>query len=105
MFFELRQYKTKPGKREGWVKVMEEKIITFHFQRGVTVVGSFIGQDENVYVWVRRFENEGQRDSFAKEISESEYWVKEVRPAINEMLDREAMQVTRLEATAKSVLQ
>ena len=47
MFFELRQYKTKPGTRASWVKVMEEKIIPFHASNGIVVVGSFTGQDDN----------------------------------------------------------
>jgi hypothetical protein len=29
MFFELRQYRVKPGQRERWVKFMEEEIIPF----------------------------------------------------------------------------
>jgi len=29
MFFELRQYRTKPGQRENWVRFMEEENIPF----------------------------------------------------------------------------
>jgi len=44
MFFELRQYRTKPGQRENWVKFMEEKIIPFQISQGMVVLGSFVGQ-------------------------------------------------------------
>lgn len=85
---------------------MEEKIIPFHVSRGIVVVGSFISPEkEDLYVWIRRFESEEERARYAKEVAESDYWKKELLPQIDEMMDRLAMQVTRLEATPKSVLQ
>ena len=85
---------------------MEEKIIPFHVSRGIVVVGSFISPEiEDLYVWIRRFESEEERARYAKEVAESAYWKKELLPQIDEMMDRSAMQVTRLEATRKSVLQ
>ncbi len=85
---------------------MDEKIIPFHVSRGIVVVGSFISPEiEDLYVWIRRFESEEERARYAKEVAESDYWKKEILPQIDEMMDRSAMQVTRLEATRKSVLQ
>ena len=58
MFFELRQYRTKPGQREKWVKFMEEEIIPFQVSKGMVILGSFVGQEEDdLYVWIRRFES------------------------------------------------
>jgi hypothetical protein len=37
MFFELRQYRTRPGQREKWVKFMEEEIIPFQVVKGSMV--------------------------------------------------------------------
>jgi hypothetical protein len=34
MFFELRQYRTKPEQREKWVKFMEEEIIPLPIRKG-----------------------------------------------------------------------
>ena len=42
MFFELRDYTTKPGKRGEWVDYMESEIIPFQVSRGMVVVGSFV---------------------------------------------------------------
>ena len=81
MFFELRQYKTKPGMRDAWVKTMEEKILPFHASKGVVVSGSFTGRDDdNTYVWLRRFDSQEQKETFAKTIAESDYWKNEVVP-------------------------
>ncbi|MBC8421060.1 MAG: NIPSNAP family protein [Desulfobacteraceae bacterium] len=105
MFFELRQYRIKNGQRARWVKLMEETIIPFQVSKGVVVIGSFIAQEEeDLYVWIRRFESEAERERLYKEIYESDYWIDEVKPQANEMLDRERMQNTRLEATPKSVI-
>jgi len=67
MFFELRQYRTQPGKREEWVAFMESEIIPFQISKGMVVIGSFVGEEEDdLYVWIRRFESEEQREQLYK---------------------------------------
>jgi hypothetical protein len=106
MFFELRQYRIGAGQRERWVKLMEEKIIPFQIAQGMVVIGSFIGQEEeDLYVWIRRFESEEERKALYAKVYESDYWKDEIAPLVGDMLDREKIQVTRLEATPKSVIQ
>ena len=105
MFFELRQYRINPGQRERWVKLMEEAIIPFQVSKGMVVVGSFIAQqDPDLYIWIRRFESEEERERLYKAVYESDYWQNVIRPQANEMLDPKNIQVTRLEATPKSVI-
>ena len=43
MLFELREYRTRPGKREEWVRVMEDEIIPFQMSKGVVVAGTGLG--------------------------------------------------------------
>ena len=75
MFFELRQYRTKPGQREKWVKFMEEEIIPFQVSKGMGHLGSFVGQEEDdLYVWIRRFESEAERERLYKAVYESDHW-------------------------------
>ena len=106
MFLELRKYRIKPGFREEWVKFMEEEIIPFQISKGMVVVGSFLGEEEDdLYVWIRRFQNEEERKRLYKEVYESDYWRNELSPRVGELMDREKIVVTRLEATPKSVIQ
>lgn len=106
MFFELRQYRTRPGQREAWVKYMEEVIIPFQIGKGMVIVGSFVGQEEdNLYVWIRRFESEADRERLYREVYQSDAWKNEIGPRVGELIDREQIKVTRLEATPKSVIQ
>ena len=106
MLFELRQYKIKPGQRDAWVRLMEDEIIPFQVSKGTVILGSFVGQeDESVYVWVRRFNDEAERERLYEEVYESDHRRDEITPRSHEMMERGSMQVTRLEATAKSPIQ
>ena len=106
MFFELREYRTKPGQRENWVRFMEEQIVPFQSWKGMVIVGSFVGQEEDdLYIWIRRFESEAELERLYKAVYESDTWKNEIAPKIPEMLDRDKSVVRRIEATPKSVAQ
>jgi len=105
MFFELRQYRIKDGKRAEWVALMEEEIIPFQVSKGMVIVGSFIGEQEpDLYVWMRRFESEQDRIGLYKAVYESDYWINVLKPKIDPLLDRTRIVVTRIEPTTKSVM-
>jgi hypothetical protein len=96
----------KEGQKETWVKLMEETIIPFQIAQGMVVIGSFVGeQEQDLYVWIRRFESEEQREALYEKVYQSETWQNEISPLVGEMLDRSKTIVTRLEATPKSVIQ
>ena len=83
MFFELREYRTKPGQRERWVRFMEEQVIPFQVSKGMVIAGSFVGQEEDdLYVWIRRFDSEAERERLYAAVYESETWKKEMDPHI-----------------------
>jgi hypothetical protein len=106
MFFELRQYHIRPGQRDNWVKCMEEEIIPFQVKMGMVILGSFVGEeDQSVYVWIRRFENEGERKRLYDLVYQSDYWKNQISPKVPTMIDREQIKVTRLAATPHSVIQ
>ena len=105
MFFELRQYRTKPGQRENWVRFMEEEIIPFQQSKGMTILGSFVGEEEDdLYVWIRRFESEAERERLYNEVYQSDHWKTNIAPRIPEMMDRERMKVSRIQATPASAM-
>ena len=106
MFFELREYRTLPGQRENWVKFMEEEIIPFQESQGMTILGSFTGEEEDdLYIWIRRFESEAQREKLYAAVYESDRWVNDIGPKVPEMLDRDKIVVRRIEATPRSEIQ
>ena len=106
MFFELREYRTLPGERENWVNFMEEIIIPFQVSKGMVILGSFIGQEEDdLYIWVRRFEDESEREELYEAVYESDVWKNDIDPKIPAMVDRSKMVVRRIEASSRSVIQ
>ena len=84
---------------------MEGVLLPFQISQGMVVVGSFVAEEEDdLYVWIRRFESEQERKRLYRKVYESETWKKEIKPEVDKMLDRERMIVTRLLPTSKSVI-
>ena len=103
MLFELRQYRTRPGQRENWVRYMEDVIIPFQTEKGMTILGSWVGEEEDdLFVWIRRFDSEEDRVRLYKEVYDSDYWKNVVAPRIPEMMDRERMRITRMTPTPQT---
>lgn len=105
-FFEIRQYKIKPGKMDAWVDLMHSQILPFQTSQGMVFCGSYRGEeDDSVYIWIRRFESEAQREQMYKDIYESDTWKNTIAPQVVELMDREAMIVHRVTATGRSPMQ
>ena len=62
-------------------------------------------EDESVYVWIRRFENEQERKRLYDAVYQSDYWKNEIAPKVPTLIDREQIKVTRIVATPHSVIQ
>ena len=106
MFFELRRYKIRPGQMEGWIRLFEDHIMPFQTSQGMTILGSFQGEDDpETWVWIRRFESEAERERLYKAVYEDDHWKNDIAPQIPDLMDRTGINVTRLTATPRSVIQ
>ena len=105
-FYELRQYKILEGKMDDWLRLMEEQIIPFQISKGMVITGSWRGEaDESIYIWLRRFESEEERERLYEAVYQSDHWKDSIGPRIPEVMDRSAIQVTRLVPTRRSTVQ
>src|SRR5437763_13427659 len=105
-FYKLRRYTEHPGKMREWLERMEGEITPFQVSKGMVITGSFKGEsDESVYVWLRRFESEAQREALYKAVYETDFWKTKIGPQIPDLLDREKMVVTRIVPTGRSTVQ
>ena len=87
-------------------EIMEAEIIPFQISKGMVVIGSFVGEEEeDLYVWIRRFESETQREQLYEAVYEDPHWTDNLSPKVGNLIDRERIVVTRLNATPKSVVQ
>ena len=106
MLFELRQYRIKPGAQAAWVEFMENTIIPFQQSKGMVILGSFTDEeDETVYIWVRRFRDEAEREAQYEAVYQSDEWKDEIGPQIPDMMEREGVVVRRLNPTPHSAIQ
>ncbi len=106
MLYELRRYHVLPGKQAEWVKLMEEEIIPFQVSKGMVILASFVGEEEeSIYVWMRRFVDEAERVRLYEAVYESDHWKTNIGPRVVQLIDREQHQITRLTPTGKSPLQ
>lgn len=104
-FFELRQYEIRPGKMAEWVKMFDEEILPFQVSKGMVVTGCFQGEeDDSVFVWIRRFESEAERERLYKAVYESDVWRNEMTDRVGELINRETISSQRITPTAASVM-
>ena len=105
-FYELRRYTVRPGKMEQWLAFMEGTIIPFQVSKGMVITGSSRGEeDDSVYVWIRRFASEAERERLYEAVYGSDEWTNEIAPRVGELIDRDGINVQRIVPTPKSVAQ
>jgi len=104
-FYELRQYEILPGKMAAFLTLFEEEIVPFQVAKGMVIAGSFHGEDnESVFVWLRRFESEAEREKLYAAVYEDDHWKNVIAPKIGGLLNRDAHNVQRIVPTSRSVL-
>lgn len=105
MLYEYRVYTCYPGKRDEFVKLMEEEVVPFQVSKGMVFVASFLDeQNPDKYIWMRRFENEEERVALYDAVYQSDTWKNEMVGKVLALIDREKHQITRLVPTQKSIL-
>ena len=105
MFFEFRQYRVRPGKMEEWVAYMEDEIIPYQRSKGMVVVGSFVApEEEDLFIWIRRFEDEADKEALYEATYQNPVWQEQFLPRVGELIDREKIKVTIMEPTSRSIL-
>jgi hypothetical protein len=105
-FYELRQYAIRPGMMAAWLELMEQEIIPFQVSKGMVITASFRGEsDDSVYIWMRRFESEAERERLYSAVYDSDHWKDQIRPRIGELMDREQIKVLRIVPTRVSPAQ
>lgn len=105
VFYELRQYQIQPGKMDEWIALMEEVIIPFQVANGMVIVGSFRGEtDDNLYVWLRRFDSEEDRERLYRNVYGSDKWRSDIQPRVSQLMDTSSVNVQRIVPTSRSVV-
>ncbi|WP_394620103.1 NIPSNAP family protein [Lentzea sp. JNUCC 0626] len=103
MFYEIRRYQTKPGRRDEWVEYMEGVVLPYQTSLGMDVLASFVDEeDPDGYVWIRRFADEDDREKLYRAVYENARWQDEIGPVVYELLEMDKISVTRAVPTSSS---
>ncbi len=121
-FFELRIYKVFPGMMKKWLDFMENTIIPYQVAKGMVIHGSFEEtsfdsfflsngkretkkiEDRNIYIWIRRFENQKHKEKLYKKVYESKEWTTEIAPIVEKLIDRNSIVVHNICSTKLSTM-
>jgi NIPSNAP protein len=101
---EVRIYKIHTGRRDEFVKLCDEVLIPAQREYGLDVLGQFASlDDDETYVWIRRFDNQEQRERQLEEFYGRPEWNElAVRAA---PMVKDASHVLAVEPTPGSALQ
>lgn len=76
MLLEIRTYTLHPGKRPEFVAWFEDEVAPAMEAAGMTILGSFEAiEDDDVFVYLRRFVDEEERDRLTAAFYSSEAWL------------------------------
>jgi hypothetical protein len=85
---------------------MAEHIIPDQTAAGATILASFTGvEEDDLYVWIRRFDSEEARQAFHRDYYTSEHWVNDLKPKVGDLIDRSKIVVSILGANPDSKMQ
>lgn len=103
--FEIREYYVYPGKMDEWIAFMETRAAPFMTARGMVIAAMFRGEDnDNLHIWIRRFDDEAHRVRTYKAVYESQDWQENYKPRVRQLVDVEKTIVHRMVGTDHSVL-
>jgi len=96
MIFQIRQYQIKPDSMPEWLNIMRDTVIPFQVSKGAKVVACFVSEDDpNAFVWIRRFNDQGELAEVEQRIYEDEEWVNHIRPSFGDLMQSKDVRVVR----------
>ncbi|MDO0924131.1 NIPSNAP family containing protein [Streptomyces sp. TG1A-8] len=100
MLHEIRRHQVRPGRRAEWVRSLQEVVMPFQASLGMDVTASLVlVEEEDDYVWIRRFEDEARSESLHAAVRDHGRWRNGTGPAVHDLLVPEESVITRVVPT------
>ena len=88
MIVEVRSYRTKPGRREEFIRFFETRSIPALRAHGMKILGPLLDlENPNKFVWLRGFPSLEERERMRNAFYEGELWKKELEAIAMPMLE------------------
>src|SRR5579862_3857029 len=89
MIIEMRTYKLKPGKRDGFLEIFRTKSIPAHAEIGMKILGPFLALDDpDAFFFMRGFPDEASREPMKAAFYEGPLWKNELEALVMPMIER-----------------
>lgn len=88
MIIEMRTYKTKPGKRNEFLKIFRSRSIPAHIEIGMKILGPFLSLEEpDTFFFMRGFPDLPSREPMKAKFYEGDLWKRELENVLMPMLE------------------
>jgi len=89
MVVEMRTYKTKPGKRDQFIKIFKSKTVPAHSDIGMKILGPFLSiEDPDTFFFMRGFPDLPSREPMKAKFYDGELWKSELENVLMPMLEK-----------------
>jgi NIPSNAP len=88
MIVEVRSYRIRPGKRDEFIKLFEERAIPAQRKYGMKIVGPFLDvENPNKFVFLRSFPSLEEREQIREAFYGGELWKNELEALAMPLLE------------------
>ena len=86
--YEVRVYRINPGMMDGFVKFMGEKLVPYEERMGMQMLGHFVAEEENTYVWIRTYPDMETQARISDEMHATAEWRESIAPEVGQYIDK-----------------
>lgn len=88
MIVEVRRYRTKPGRREEFLRFFARQAVPAQRAHGMEIFGPLVDvENPNAFVWLRAFPSMHDREEMKRAFYEGEQWKHELEAIAMPMLE------------------
>ena len=89
MIIEMRTYRTKPGKRDEFLRIFRTQSVPAHLEIGMKILGPFVSVDDpDVCFFMRGFPDLPSREPMRARFYECELWKTQLEGVLLPMLEK-----------------
>jgi NIPSNAP len=89
MIIEMRTYRTKPGKRDEFLRIFRTKSVPAHLEIGMKILGPFLSvEDPDVFFFMRGFPDLASREPMRASFYEGELWKEQLEGVLLPLLEK-----------------
>lgn len=89
MLAQIRTYTINRGEMDAFLKEFQAVAIPMHEKVGIPIIASWLDRGRNEFIWVRRFEDQADREQKLKAFQES--------PEMADIRSRVAVRIAKME--------